>query len=111
MRLSFLNDQAKTDLRQGTRIKFVMIAPTRDPDPTDVVVLLFPGSEWHAATVKTLLNNHPGFVPVGGGKIEGVDIWWESNSFEDEFGYDRPAEIGTQELLLQGLTTALQITN
>ncbi len=85
-----------------------MAAPSRDPAPEDVLAVVFPGDEWHAATMKTLLAGHPGLVPVGGGKIEGAEIWWESNSCEDEFGYDRPGSVVSQEELLQSLLRQLR---
>jgi hypothetical protein len=111
MLLSFLSDQAKTDFTQGTRVKFVMVGPTRDCDPNEVVALILSGEETHAVEAMKLLKTHPGLVLVGGGKIEGADVWWESNTCEDEFCYDRPTEIGTQELLLQELTASLKTTN
>ncbi len=102
-----ITPEAKEHLSQGTRVKFVMIGPSRSPEQEEVTCHIFSGEYFHADTVKLLLNDHGGMIQVGGGKIEGSDVWWDSPSFRDEFGYDQPEGRMTGELLLQALEEAL----
>ncbi len=102
-----ITPEAKEQLQNGVRVKFVMAGPSRTADPDQVITHVFPGDHTHSVTVESLIEKHPGFVPVGGGKIEGADTWWDSPSFRDEFGYDQPEGKMTGELLLQALEEGL----
>lgn len=110
MLLSFSSDQARDDYRDSIRVKFVMIAGERNPDPNETRALVFSHEDTHAVRAAELLKLHPGMTFVGGGKIEGSRLWWESESCADAYGYDRPAPATAEHLLLE-LEEALDVGN
>ncbi len=99
--------QAKQELNSGVRVKFVMSGKKIDGMYDDVHVSIFQGDETHAVMARHLLKAHPDHELIGGGKMEGSDVWWESNTCVDEFGHDRPTSLMLGEMLLQEMEEGL----
>ena len=91
---------------EGTRLRFLIF---RAGDGLHLVLATgYHEAPVHSAVAKAVTGQEPSWQFVGAGYIGRVSTVFNSDSCEEEYGYDRPADEQEQEALIASIETALK---